>query len=152
VEVAGVLHHLSRHLGDRPKRFGIAHNVVEARLMRRLTFSENSLALRFEGGKVTNRSAIVDYSWRGAMEVIARRRLSARRSLFGRAFGEIIAVDPDIAGRGTQHGGRLEAGIRIAGESGALELFGGLERVIDADPLVREPRHWAVGGFRLVSP
>jgi hypothetical protein len=151
-EVAGVLHHLSRHLGDRPKEFGIAHNVVEGRLMRHVALGVHAVALRVEGGKVTNRSAIVDYSWRGAVEVVARRELSLTRAVYGRVFGEVITVDPDIAGRGTQHGGRLEVGIRLTGSSGALELFGGYERVIDADPLVREPRQWAVGGFRLVRP
>jgi hypothetical protein len=152
LELAGVLHHLSRHLGDRAKEFGIAHNVIEARLMRHLTIAENSLAVRFEGGKVTNRSEFVDYDWRAAWEVVGRRPLSGRRALYGRVFGEIITVHHDIAGRGTQGGGRIEAGIRINGGSGALELFGGYERVIDADPLDRQPRHWAVGGFRLLGP
>jgi hypothetical protein len=151
MELAGVLHHLSRHLGDRPKTFGIAHNVVEARLMRRLERAQDVLTIRVEGGKVTERSTFVDYTWRAAAEAVARRRVSPRREWFGRLFGEVIAVDESIARRGTQAGGRIEVGLRITGTSAAMELFGGFERVIDADPLDRMPRQWPVGGFRLVS-
>jgi hypothetical protein len=32
-----------------------------------------------------------------------------------------------------------------------LELFAGYERVVDADPLDRQPRRWAFGGFRVVN-
>ena len=35
--------------------------------------------------------------------------------------------------------------------AGALELFGGYERVVDADPLDRQTRQWAFVGFRLTG-
>ena len=69
----------------------------------------------------------------------------------GRAFGETYGVNPTIAGRDAQHGGRLEGGVRISGQAAALELFAGYERVVDADPLGRQPGRWAFGGFRVVN-
>jgi hypothetical protein len=32
-----------------------------------------------------------------------------------------------------------------------MELFAGVERRVDADPLDRLPKEWALAGFRLVS-
>jgi hypothetical protein len=53
--------------------------------------------------------------------------------------------------RSTQTGGRLEAGVRFNGRAGALELFAGFERRVDADPLDFLAQRWAVAGFRLVG-
>jgi hypothetical protein len=64
-------------------------------------------------------------------------------------YGEGITVDETIAGRTTQYGGRIELGTRVGGTDGGLELFAGVERMIDADPLDRTTRRWAFGGFRL---
>ncbi len=72
-------------------------------------------------------------------------------SLFGRGYAEVITVDASIAGRDTQRGGRVEGGVRLAGARGAMELFGGYEQVIDADPLDRMTRHWAFAGLRLLN-
>jgi hypothetical protein len=77
--------------------------------------------------------------------------MSGRTALYGRASGDVYGVDPDYAGRETQVGGRLEAGVRLIGERGSIDLFGGYERVIDADPLDMLPRQWAFAGFRLLG-
>ena len=66
-------------------------------------------------------------------------------------FGQTYGVDEEIAGRGQQWGGRLEAGVRLRGAGGAMELFVGFERMIDADPLDRITRQWALAGFRLTG-
>ena len=81
----------------------------------------------------------------------SRRAVRSRRrfGVYGRGFGETFGVDEEIAGRGQQWGGRFEAGVRFSGPGGALELFGGFERMIDADPLDRTTRHV---GVRRVSP
>ena len=42
-------------------------------------------------------------------------------------------------------------GVRIDGEKGAVELFLGVERRIDPDPLVFGTATWFTAGFRLLS-
>jgi hypothetical protein len=32
-----------------------------------------------------------------------------------------------------------------------MELFAGIEKRFDADPLDRQPQHWVLAGFRLLS-
>ena len=64
--------------------------------------------------------------------------------------GDVFGVD-GTGNRGTQTGGRVEAGVRFNGRGGALELFAGFERRIDADPLDFQAQRWAIAGFRLVS-
>lgn len=149
-EVAGVLQHVSRHRGDRPKDFGIAINVLSGRIMRQVDGDGGTLALRVEGGKVIEHS-YADYTWMAAMEALVRRPVNPRVGVFVRVYGETFAVDSAIADRARQQGGRVEGGVRFSGSRGAIELFGGYERVIDADQLDRLAREWAFGGFRLAS-
>ena len=149
-EVAGVLLHVSRHRGDRPKDFGIAINVLAGRIMRQFDLGRGTLALRVDAGKVIEHS-YADYTWMAATEAIIRRPVTPNVGVFARGYGEACAVDSAIAGRDRQQGGRVEGGVRFSGSRGAIELFGGYERVIDADQLDRQAREWAFGGFRLAS-
>jgi hypothetical protein len=149
-EVFGVLNHVSRHLGDRPKRVAVAENSLGPRVLRRLSSARTTFDLRGDWRKVIAR-AYDDYTWIGSAEVTARRPFTARASLYGRAFGETYLVDKSIAGRDRQDGGRLEAGVRVNGSAGGMDFFAGVERVVDADPLDRTPRQWAFAGFRLVG-
>ena len=55
-------------------------------------------------------------------------------------------VIPAIVGRTNDH-----IGIRVQGSVAAMDLFGGVQRMVDADPLDRTPRAWAFAGFRLVG-
>ena len=149
-ELAGVLHHVSRHLSDRPNRDAIAWNLVEARVMRRLEMGKQALDVRVEGGRVAAR-AFVDYVWIGALDSTLRRTISPHTGVYGRVFTDTYIVDREIAGRRNQAGARVELGIRVTGGAGALDLFGGYERVVDAYPLDRQSRQWAFAGFRLVN-
>jgi hypothetical protein len=149
-EIAGVLSHISRHLGDRPKRVAVAENSLGPRIMRRLGSDSGALDIRVDVRKVIAR-AYVDYTWIGQLDLKASRRVGRRAVLFGRGFGELIQVDPAIAGRDAQRGGRVEAGVTVNGSGAAMDLFVGGERVIDADPLDRLPRQWAFVGFRLLG-
>ena len=63
-ELAGVFHHVSRHLSDRPKRIAVAMNVAEVRLLRRFEWSGLTVDLKAEAGHMLQR-AYVDYSWTG---------------------------------------------------------------------------------------
>ncbi|MGE0449227.1 MAG: hypothetical protein AB7Q29_06540 [Vicinamibacterales bacterium] len=149
-EVAAVLNHVSRHLGDRPKRNAIAENSLGIRVMRRFsaTGTGTSLDVRADARKIIQRS-YVDYTWMTDLDLWVRQRVHPHAAIYGRAYGELIPVDRTIAGRSAQRGGRVEAGVRLEGTDGALELFGGYEQMIDADPLDRLPRRWAFWGFRL---
>jgi hypothetical protein len=149
-EFAAVLHHVSRHLSDRANRLAIAMNVAEVRVLRQVDLGRSTLALRADAGPIVAR-AYVDYTWLAVGEALLRRPLTPHVGLIGRAHAEIYGVDHALAGRSRQQGGRLEAGVRLAGTRAALELFGGYERVVDADPLDRRPMRWAFAGFRIVN-
>lgn len=151
VEVAAVLNHVSRHLGDRPKRGAVAENSIGPRLMRRFTAGSTSVDLRIDARRVIQRS-YVDYTSMSDVDLAVRHQLNSRAAVYGRGYGELITVDRTLAGRDHQRGGRVEAGIRLTGGgNGAMELFAGYEQMIDADPLDRLPRRWAFAGFRLLN-
>jgi hypothetical protein len=65
--------------------------------------------------------------------------------------GQAFAVNDLVANRGAQAGGLIEAGVRITGRGGALEIFAGYEKRVDADPLDRLSQRWGLVGFRLLS-
>ena len=73
---------------------------------------------------------------------------SARRRVRPR-YGEMFGDRRHAVGRGhARPAGRVEGGVRLNGRGGALELFAGYERGIDADPLDRQPQRL---GARRVS-
>jgi hypothetical protein len=153
-EFVAAFHHVSRHLSDRPKRQAIAMNVLEGRVLRRFDARGTTIDVRANVGRVVQR-AYVDYTWIGDLDIVARRSLRPRIGTYGRIFGELYGVseqdEPRLPRRGAQHGGRVEAGFRFSGKGGALELFAGYERVVDADPFDRQARQWPLAGFRLVN-
>jgi hypothetical protein len=151
VEIAGALHHVSRHLGDRAKLFPIAWNVVEGRIMGRLRVAGATADITVGGGHLVQHSS-VDYTWTANLDLLIRRPINERAGVFARGTGEMFGIDPTLSSRNRQVGGKAEAGLRINGGSGALELFVGYERRIDAsvDPLDGQAHNWALAGFRLV--
>lgn len=149
-EVAGLLHHESRHLSDRPKRFAVAWNILGARILQRVTVSGVTVDVVASGGKIVQNS-YVDYTWNGELDLMIRRPITPRYGVFAHGFGNGFLVDQAIANRGTQLGGLVEVGVRVNGRAGALELFAGAEQRVDADPIDRIARRWALAGFRLVS-
>ena len=149
-EAALVLNHVSRHLGDRPKRVAVAMNSLGGRVMRGFSAGSETIDLRVDLRRVIAQ-AYVDYSWVGDADLTWRHAMRGRVGLYGRAHGDLYGVDKSIAGRDRQAGGRVELGFRIKGSGGALELFGGWERMVDADPLDRLPQQWGFAGFRVVG-
>jgi hypothetical protein len=151
-EFIGVLNHISRHLGDRPKRLAVAENSLGPRVMRRFGDDARTLLdVRVDVRKVIQRS-YNDYTWYEETELVARHRLNTVTSVYAKGYGELIQVDKTEAGRDDAlKGGRLEAGVRLNGTDGAMELFVGAERMIDADPLDRQTRNWGFVGFRLLG-
>lgn len=149
-EIAGVLSHISRHLGDRPKRLAVAENSLGPRIMRRFGHRTFSFDARVDIRKVIAK-AYDDYTWIEQLDLVARKQIGQRTTLYGRGFGQLIQVDPALAGREAQKGGRIEAGVTIRGSMGAIDLFAGGEQMIDAEVLDRLPRRWAFAGFRLTT-
>lgn len=150
LEFAGVLHHVSRHLSDRPKRIAIAFNALEVRVLGQRSLGKNTLGVRLEGGPVVAR-AYLDYDWMAVGEATLRRPVSPHVALYGVVQTEVYGVDRLRFDRTSQYGGRLELGLRLSGKGGALDVFGGYERVIDAHQLNLLPMRWAFAGFRLVK-
>jgi hypothetical protein len=149
-EVAGIFHHVSRHLSDRPKSFAVAYNEVGGRLMHRLTLGPTTVDVDLEGGRAVQHS-YVDYTWIGEGQLLIRHPLNDHVGLFAHGHGQAFAVNEALAQRGAQAGGEVEAGIRIAGRAGVLEIFGGYEKRVDADPLDRLSQRWGLAGFRLLT-
>jgi hypothetical protein len=149
-EMFVVLNHVSRHLGDRPKRIAVAENSLGPRFLRRFAADATTFDIRGDWRKVIER-AYMDYSWIGAADLTVRHPISRRASLYGLAAGETYRIDKSISTRDAQNGGRLEAGVRVQGSAAAMDFFGGVQRMVDADPLDRVTRAWAYAGFRLVG-
>jgi hypothetical protein len=148
-EIGAIFHHVSRHLSDRPKRDAIAWNELGARLLRRIAVGPTFVDLDLEGGRAIQHS-FVDYTWLGEVNVLVRHPVNDRVGIFGRASGQFFAVS-ELAGRGTQTGGLVEAGVRLSGRGAIMELFLGYENRVDAYPLDRVPQHWGLTGLRLLS-
>ena len=148
-EVAGMFHHVSRHLSDRPKRFAIAWNILGARVLRPLTFGKVSIDIDVDAGWATQH-ANVDYAWTANADLAIRRQVSPRVGLFARGSGHLIGVHSGPTSRHTQSGGAAEAGVRLDGKAGGAEFFAGFENRIDADPLDFTAQRWFMVGFRLL--
>lgn len=150
-EVAGIFHHLSRHLSDRPKAFAVAYNEIGVRVMRRQTVGSTTVDIDLEGGRAVQHS-YVDYTWLGEAQLLVRHPINPRVAVFAHGSGKAFLVDDLVARRGTQGGALVEAGVRVGGRGGALEIFAGYEKRVDADPLDRLSQRWGLVGFRIVSP
>jgi hypothetical protein len=150
VDVSGVFHHVSRHLSDRPNPDTIAWNVVTLRAVRQFGVGRSTVDARVDAGRVLQHT-FVDYLWTGELGLAIRRPISPRVGLFADGTGDLVGVDRTVAQRDRQCGARVEAGVHLNGREGALELFAGYERRIDAYPLDRHRFRWFSVGFRLVS-
>jgi hypothetical protein len=150
-EIAGVFHHLSRHLSDRAKTEAVAINSLEGRAQRHFRRGSTSFDVRGGLGKVIQH-AFLDYDWRAYGDLTARHSITPVLGWYGRAWLESFGTDPATAGRTKpQTSGRLETGLRVTGSKGAVDFFGGWEHVADAYPLERTGKNWAFIGFRLAS-
>jgi hypothetical protein len=149
-EVAGVFHHVSRHLSDRPKRFPVDWNMIGGRILG--TATRGRTALR---GRVDLRGVIqntyVDYRWELESDVAARVTLRPRVAFVTSGTGRVVGVDGTVD-RGTQYGYRGEAGVRLEGRRALLDLLIAVERRIDAYQLEFSTATWMTVGFRISSP
>jgi hypothetical protein len=145
-ELAGIFHHVSRHLGDRPKEFAIAWNVLGVRFLRQERLGGVTVDVVADIGAITQHS-YVDYRWAGNGDVVVHRPLTPRTGVYLRGTTHVMGVNEERA-RDTQVGARAEGGVRFLGDAGAGELFLGYERRVDADPLDFTAQRWFLVGFR----
>ena len=148
-ELSGVFNHVSRHFGDRAREFPIDWNMAG------LGYSYRHTGKRFfieSRGRVlwTTLRSFVDYKFMVVGGVSGRYSLTDSVEWIGGAEFTTIGVERTVRGRGTQRGGHVESGVRLAGGAAAVEFFLAFERRIDADARDFSPRSWAMLGFRLV--
>ena len=92
----------------------------------------------------------VDYTWLGEAQLQVRHPLNGRARHCSRtATGSCSPSTGPSPAAARRRGGRIEAGIRLNGRGGAMELFAGYEKRVDADPLDRQS---AAMGPRRVPP
>lgn len=148
-EVAAVFHHISRHLSDRFKQAPVAWNMLGVRIQRGMTAQRTTIHLKGDllRSLVKNN---VDYNWEANADIQVAVPLRTAVSFVTGGHMQVLGVDATQQ-RGTQSGGRAEAGVRLAGEKGAIELIVAAERRIDPYPLEFSTLSWVSAGFRFVS-
>ena len=120
--------------------------MLGGRLLKRADLGTTTLEI--EAGVVKH--TFTDYKWVGDADVLVRRRLNDRVAVYARGDVVVYGVDGTVP-RGNQTGGRGELGVRLTGPAGAVELFAGAERMVDAYPIGRFPEEWPLAGLRLIS-
>jgi hypothetical protein len=149
-EIAGVFHHVSRHLSDRPKVLAVDWNFVGAEVLQTGSAGRLRTERLLRGGWTVKRS-YVDYTWQAGGLLRLAWATGGSATFIGEASVDFIGVDTRIAGGSTEVAAYGEGGVRLAGRAAALELFAAFERRVDADPIARGPRNWALVGFRIVN-
>jgi hypothetical protein len=149
-ELAVRLHHVSRHLGDRPKLFGVDWNTIGVRVAQRLDHGRMELAARGSFDQVF-KSSFVDYDSIVSGEARLRYPRDHRISLVAGGRGELFLTDEAIGGRSHVTGGIAHAGMRVEGAAAAVEFFVALERRVDPTPFTRGTEQWALVGFRVMN-
>jgi hypothetical protein len=149
-ETAAFLHHVSRHISDRPKAFSVAWNLVGGRFLHHRSRGTTTFDLAIDFGRVTQRS-FVDYDWIAGGQFQVRHSMNAHVGVFAHAEGKLFLVDEEKFGRSRQAGMRVEAGIRLHGRGGVLEVFAGYEKRPDAYPIDLTSQQWGLAGVRLLG-
>jgi hypothetical protein len=150
LEAAGVFHHVSRHLSDRPKRFPVDWNMIGGRIGGASRRGRTALRGRVDARGVIQKT-YVDYRWELQSDAAARVALSPRVAVVSSGGFRVVGVDGSLD-RGTQYGYRGEGGVRLEGRAAALELFIAAERRIDPYQLEFSTATWMTMGFRISSP
>jgi hypothetical protein len=149
VEMAGVFHHVSRHLSDRAKRHPVDWNMIGGRVRGTTTSGRTEVHGRADLRGVIQKT-FVDYRWELDGDLHARVGVRPRVALVATGGARVLGVDGS-RDRGTQYGLRGEGGVRLEGGAAALELFVAAERRIDPYQLEFSTATWLTTGFRLSS-
>lgn len=150
-EVAGLFHHISRHLSDRAKPQAVDWNALGAELVRTESIGRWQAESLVRADWVMKRS-YVDYTWQLGGRMRLLRPLTARTKLISEGSIDFVGTDSAVAARNTQVGAYLEGGARLTGRGGSVDFILAFERRVDADSIIRGPKSWVLVGFRLLGP
>jgi hypothetical protein len=147
LELAGVFHHESRHLSDRPNLQPVDWNMVGVRVQRSATAGpvQTTVTSDLRG---TIKTSYVDYRWEVDTRARTRYGLRSGIALVSDLGLRLLGVDGS-RNRSTQSGYRVEGGARFEGAAAAIELFAAVERRIDPYPLQFGTATWGTVGLRL---
>lgn len=149
LEVAGVFHHLSRHLSDRPKRQAVDWNMVGGRVRGGGRAGRAQYQARADlRGAIKH--TYVDYTWELDTEASAVVEVSPRLAFVAAGGWRMVGVDGS-RDRGTLHGVRGEGGIRLLGRGAVVDLLVAAEQRIDPYQLEFSTVRWVTAGFRVSS-
>jgi hypothetical protein len=147
--VAGVFHHLSRHLADRPKRPPVDWNMMGGRVGTMFTRGATDVEARFDLlGAILKTN--VDYNWEMHAGARVHHRVHGTLGLIGAFTLREIGTN-GVGNRGNQTGARGEGGFRVSGKGATIELYLAAERVIDPYPTEFGTTNQASVGMRLLS-
>jgi hypothetical protein len=149
VELAAVLYHQSRHLSDRAKDVPVDWNMLGARAQRLFPAGAFHVDARADL-RAAIKQSFIDYRWEFDGRVRADRVVRPGVGVLLAGAVRHLGVD-GTGNRGGQTGFRAEAGMRLEGSAGALELFAAAERRIDPYPLEFSTATWVTAGFRLLT-
>jgi hypothetical protein len=149
IELATVFHHVSRHLSDRAKRQAVDWNMLGARMMTEGPAGRFTLRGQLDARGVVQK-AFVDYRWEIVGAVGSGYEIRPHVTFVAASDLRLVGTDGS-RDRGTQVGARGEAGIRLEGAAGAVELFVAAERRVDPYPTEFHTDSWVTAGFRLRS-
>jgi hypothetical protein len=151
VEVAGVVHHVSRHVVDRAFDRVPAWHTIGVRGTRVFSAPRSALAVTLEYGHVVQHT-FVDYTSIGQATIRFDERLGGVAHVFAMGAGEIVGVDSSVSNRDRQTGARLEGGVHLPSPHAAADFYAAWERRVDGYPTSRQPSSWLEFGFRLGTP
>jgi len=145
VELSVFEQHVSRHLVDRENPPAISWNTLGGRVRYE---GRAGVTVELEIGRPWD-LALVDYRLVGRLHLAYERPLGPRVTFLAAGTGH--AINGSAEDRRKSTGGRVQAGLRLAGRAADLELLASYERRLDAWPTTRGRERWFGIGFRVVS-
>jgi hypothetical protein len=147
--VAGVFHHLSRHLADRAKRPPVDWNMMGGRVGSFFSRGGTDVEARVDLlGAILKTN--VDYNWEMHAGVRAHHRVYGTVGVIGAATLREVGTN-GLGDRGNQTGGRGEAGMRVSGKAATIDIYLAVEKVIDPYPTEFGTATYASVGMRLLT-
>ena len=149
-DIAGVVHHVSRHVVDREFDRVPAWHTIGPRIERTIVTPNSTTDIMADYGYVVQHT-FVDYSVDEPAHAQGRPKGGARAHVFASGRTGWVGVDRPVLGRTPQNGSRIEGGVHLPGQRALFDLFAAHERRVDGYPTSREPSSWLEFGFRLVT-
>ena len=149
-DIAGVVHHVSRHVVDREFDRVPAWHTIGPRIERTIVTPNSTIDFIADYGYVVQHT-FVDYSWTSQLTLRVDRAVWHGAHIFASGRTGWVGVDRPVLGRDPQNGSRIEGGVHLPGQRALFDLYAAHERRVDGYPTSREPSSWLEFGFRLVT-